>query len=83
MWALFVGLLIATVATHLNRACAIATVALFFMAVIAHFMALVPLMAAGHEDGVFGVKGFSKNFLLAVERPKAPERTSVAPEALE
>jgi hypothetical protein len=83
MWALFVALLIAAVATHFNRACVIATVVLFFVAVIAHFMALVPLTVAGHEDGVFGVKGFSKKFLLAVERPKAGERTSVAPRALE
>ncbi len=83
MWALFVALLIAAVATHFNRACVIATVALFFVAVVAHFMALVPLTAAGHEDGVFGVKGFGKNFLLAVERPKAGERASIAPQALE
>ncbi len=83
MWALFVALLIAAIATQFNRACVIATVALFFVAVIAHFMALVPLTAAGHEDGVFGVKGFSKNFLLAVERPKAGDATSVTPQGLE
>ncbi len=76
MWALFVALLIAAIATHFNRACVIATVVLFFAAVIAHFMALVPLTAAGHEDGVFGIKGFSKNFLLTVERPRVwPEKT--------
>ena len=83
MWALFVALLIAAVATHFNRACVIATVALFFVAVIAHLMALVPLTAAGHEDGVFGVKGFSKDFLQAVERPNVHERMTAARQALE
>ncbi len=83
MWALFGALLIAAIATHFNRACVFATVALFFAAVIAHFMSLVPLTAAGHEDGVFGVKGFSKNFLLAAGGPKAGDATSVAPRALE
>jgi hypothetical protein len=35
------------------------------------------------EDGVFGVKGFSKGFLLAAARPKTEDATSVAPQALE
>ena len=83
MWALFVALLIAAVATHFNRACVFAAVALFFAAAIAHFMSLVPLTVAGHEDGVFGVKGFSKKFLLTVGGPRAGDATSVAPRALE
>ena len=84
MWALFGALLIAAIATHFNRACVFATVALFFAAVIAHFMSWVPLTTAGpRQDGVFGVKGFSKNFLLAAGRPKAGDATSVAPRALE
>jgi Na+-transporting NADH:ubiquinone oxidoreductase subunit NqrB len=73
VWALFVAFLVAAVATHFNRFCVIAAIVLFFGAVIVHFMAVVPLSAAGHEDGVFGIKGFGKDFLSGVERPNAAE----------
>ena len=72
-WTLFVAVVIAAIVTRGNRFFLIAPSVLFFVALIVHFMAGVPLAVAGHEDGVFGVKGLSKNFLLAVERPKAGE----------
>ncbi len=62
-WALFLALLIATVVTQGNRVYLIAAFVLLFVALILHMMAGVPLTVAGHEDGVFGIKGFGKEFL--------------------
>ena len=64
-WALFVAVVIAAIATHFNRSCMIAAFVLFFVALIVHMMAGVPLRVAGHEHGVFGIKGFGKGFLFA------------------
>jgi hypothetical protein len=75
MGALFAAFLIAGVATHFNRFCMIAAIVLFIAALIVHFMAQVPLRAAGHEDGVFGVRGFSKDFLSTAKAPGAAEAT--------
>jgi hypothetical protein len=66
-WALCVVLLIAAVATHFNRFCLIAAFVLFFVAVIVQMMARVALTVAGHDGGVFGVRGLSKDFLSAAE----------------
>jgi hypothetical protein len=45
-WAPFLALLIAAVATHFNRSCMIAAFVLFFVALIVHMMAGVPLTVA-------------------------------------
>ena len=72
-WALFVAVVIAAAATHFNRSCMIAAFVLFFVALIVQMMASVPLMVGGHEDGVFGVKGFGDEFLLAAGEPSGAE----------
>lgn len=71
LWALFVALLIAAFATQGNRICLVAAFALFIAALIVQTMARLPLWAASHDDGVFGVKGFGKDFLAAVAGPDA------------
>lgn len=68
-WALFVAVVIAAIATHFNRSCAIAALVLFFAALTAQMLAGVPLVVAGHKHGVFGLKGFGKDFLLATGEP--------------
>jgi hypothetical protein len=73
IWALFVAFVIAAVATHFNRFCMIAALVLFFVAWIVQMMTGVPLTVAGHEDGVFGVKGFGKEFLSAAGEPGTAE----------
>lgn len=72
-WTLFVAVVIAAIVTRGNRFFLIAPSVLFFVALILHLMAGVPLAVTGHEDGVFGIKGLSKEFLLAAGGPGSAE----------
>jgi hypothetical protein len=62
--AAFVAVLAAAIGFHYLYA-GFAALAIFVIALIMWMAAGSPLRAAGHEDGVFGIKGFDKHFLAA------------------
>jgi hypothetical protein len=65
MTAAFVVALAAAIVFQSMYAAFVA-LALFILALIMFAAAGTPLRAAGHEDGVFGIKGFDRRFLAAV-----------------
>jgi hypothetical protein len=71
VWTLFLAVFVGSVVTHGTPALLIATIALLVIALVASMMSWSPLRVAGHEDGVFGVKGFSREFLHRV-RGRSP-----------
>jgi hypothetical protein len=73
MWVVFTGVLAACIATHATSALLIAGLVTFVLTVVATMMAWLPLRVVAHEDGVFGVKGFSREFLerAAARSPRA------------
>ena len=71
-WVIFVALMVACVTTRMNPPLLVAAVVMLVVAAVLYMMAWLPLRVAGHEDGVFGVRGFGKEFLeQAAQRPGA------------
>jgi hypothetical protein len=71
MWAIFVALVVASVATRAWEPLLIATFVVFVISAIASMMSWSPLRVAAHDDGVFGVRGFSAEFLRRAA-PRSP-----------
>ena len=73
LWALCLALVLAAYATRANWICVVGALILFIAALIVQRMARLPLWAARHEDGIFRVRGFGRDFLSAVKGPDVPE----------
>jgi hypothetical protein len=73
-WAVFVAVVVADIVTHGWPPLLIALVVALVIAAVLHMMAWLPLRVAGHEEGVFGVRGFSKEFLEQAAR-RSPRRS--------
>jgi hypothetical protein len=71
MWVVFAAVLAACAVNRGTSAFLIAVLATFVLTVVLNMMAWLPLRVAAHEDGVFGVKGFSEEFLERAA-PRSP-----------
>ena len=62
-WVVLIAAIVACVVGRGRSAILIVAGAIFLVTLVLNMMAWLPLRVAGHEDGVFGVRGFSKEFL--------------------